>query len=471
MISQLKREEAIRGINQDFFGIKGVSGGKLTWKPEYDLFRYKFLWGGRGSAKSTEMTGCLVKRGIVNAERIVCIREYENSLDESSKSLIDEWIDLLGYRAFFRTTSTGIYGVNGTRFLFKGLNDRTAQSLKSLNRYSIAYVEEGQVISDNSWNILVPTIRDDNSQIWSALNPTDPDDPIYKRSQTKAHDVYSRKVNWRDNKYFPSVLGAERVRMLSESPDLYDHIWEGDILSGDTTGKLFTPIKFDACIELSKQIDHSLFLGLNPHHGLDIATTKDGHNNGLASLYAGFIADVKYWGGCPLSYTASILPVDGTIYFDAIGVGNGLPSAKGLVAKVVGLSLSGSPFGKSRFFVHKYTNATTFANAYSQHAWALSVRANNTLEYLNGKNVPLEDCLIVNHTMSNNALGMLRKQFLAPSYKRFPKITVDKRMLEEGDKSPDVFDACVHAMHPDCRRGLTAELSPNDFYSSTAQVI
>jgi len=194
--------------------------------------RYKGAWGGRGSGKSHFFAELLIghsirQRGLLS----VCIREVQKSLKDSAKRLIEAKLAHYGlgeatgfkiYRETIRTPGDGI-------IIFQGMQDHTAESIKSLEGFQRALVEEAQSLSARSLALLRPTIRAAGSELWFAWNPrhrTDPVDAMLRGAEIPTGAVVVR-ANWSDNKKFTAELEQERLDCLRMSPDQYDHIWEG----------------------------------------------------------------------------------------------------------------------------------------------------------------------------------------------------------------------------------------------------
>ncbi len=192
--------------------------------------RYKGAWGGRGSGKSHFFAERVVVESIATPGlRTVCIRESLRSLKESSKLLIEDKIQALKVGAHFRVLNDRIETPGDGVIIFAGMQDHTAESIKSLEGFSRAWLEEAQAISERSLSLLRPTIRRPGSEIWASWNPRRKTDAIDKflRSE-KLEGAIVVKANWRDNPWFPQVLEDERKRELELYPDRYDHIWEGE---------------------------------------------------------------------------------------------------------------------------------------------------------------------------------------------------------------------------------------------------
>ena len=143
--------------------------------------------------------------------------------------LLRDQIEALGLSAFYEVLATEIRGKNGTQFFFSGLSDMTAESLKSFEGVDICWCEEAQAITKRSWDILIPTIRKEQSEIWISFNPQLESDETYQRFVAVVRpDCVSVEMNWHDNKRFPTVLEAERQHASATmKAEDYAHIWEG----------------------------------------------------------------------------------------------------------------------------------------------------------------------------------------------------------------------------------------------------
>lgn len=202
--------------------------------PIFEPKRFKSMRGGRGSGKSHTAATALLVRGMVRPERYMCAREIQKSIKDSVHKLIADQIVRYGLGDFYDVQATTIKGINGTEFLFPGLQDHTASSIKSYEGVDVAWVEEAQTVSERSWEILLPTIRKAGSEIWATWNPDMEEDWIWKNTVSEPmppDQLWSVLVNWRDNPWFPEVLEPERDRMKALSPDLYRHVWEGECRS------------------------------------------------------------------------------------------------------------------------------------------------------------------------------------------------------------------------------------------------
>ena len=192
--------------------------------------RYKAYYGGRGSAKSHSFAPALLMPGGEKPLRILCAREVQLSIKDSVKQLLDDKIFDFGMESFYQSYQSEIRGKNGTNFIFAGLGKMTADQIKSMEGIDIAWVEEAQTISDNSLEILIPTIRKDKSELWFSWNPRHSSDPIDRRfrGEVVPDNAVIKKVNYPDNPFFPKELDSEREFDRANNAERYGHIWMGD---------------------------------------------------------------------------------------------------------------------------------------------------------------------------------------------------------------------------------------------------
>jgi phage terminase large subunit len=205
-----------------------------AWFPEKLKFlfhpaRYKVVRGGRGSGKSWGFARALLIMAAQRPLRVLCTREIQKSIQQSVHQLLRDQIEALGLGAQYEVLQTEIRGKNGSQFFFSGLSDQTAESLKSFEGVDICWCEEAQAISRRSWDILIPTIRKNASEIWVSFNPQLESDETYRRFVANPPPgCVSIEMNHSDNRRFPSVLEAERLHAeATMKREDYAHIWEG----------------------------------------------------------------------------------------------------------------------------------------------------------------------------------------------------------------------------------------------------
>lgn len=207
-----------------------------VFKPLLPPARYKGAFGGRGSGKSHFFAEEIVMDSLAEPGnsgeglRSVCIREVLKDLSDSAKRLIEDKLrkfslgEADGFKVYRNEISTPKDGV----IIFRGMQDQNAESIKSLENFKRAWIEEAQTLSKRSLTLLRPTIRSTGSEIWASWNPrrkTDAVDDFLRANRPTGAEVV--QANWRDNPWFPAVLEAERLHDKEKYPDRYEHIWEG----------------------------------------------------------------------------------------------------------------------------------------------------------------------------------------------------------------------------------------------------
>lgn len=189
--------------------------------------RYKVLYGGRGGAKSWGIARALLILAAKSPLRVLCAREYQTSIKDSVHKLLCDQIAALGLDSFYEITQAQIRGKNGSEFNFVGLKNNVA-NVKSYEGVDICWVEEAQTVSRHSWNVLIPTIRKENSEIWISFNPELETDETYQRFVANPpEDCLIAKVNWSDNPWFPETLRHEKDALKARDPAAYATVWEG----------------------------------------------------------------------------------------------------------------------------------------------------------------------------------------------------------------------------------------------------
>jgi phage terminase large subunit len=211
--------------------------------PLLEPARYKGAHGGRGSAKSHFFAELDVEDHYENpGMRSVCIREVQKSLKESAKRLIEDKIRKHGLQdRGFRILNDYIETPGGGIIIFVGMADHNAESIKSLEGFDRAWVEEAHTLSARSLMLLRPTIRNMASELWFSWNPRHKRDPVDElfRGEITMKDMVCVEANWRDNPWFPQELEDERQSDLEKYPDSYDHVWEGGYVTAQE-GAYFT---------------------------------------------------------------------------------------------------------------------------------------------------------------------------------------------------------------------------------------
>lgn len=201
-----------------------------VFKPLLGPARYKGAHGGRGSGKSHFFAELLIERCLMSKTSAVCVREIQKSLAQSVKKLLEVKIEALGVSSLFEVQEAQIKTPGGGLIIFQGMQNHTADSIKSLEGYDIAWVEEAQSLSQRSLDLLRPTLRKPGSELWFSWNPnleTDPVD-VLLRSDNPPPDAVVVQANYRDNPWLPQVLRDELEYDQKRDPDKFAHVWLGE---------------------------------------------------------------------------------------------------------------------------------------------------------------------------------------------------------------------------------------------------
>ena len=192
--------------------------------------RYKGVHGGRGSGKSHFFAELLIERALMQPGfRAVCVREVQESLQQSVKRLLEDKIQAFGVGHKFECQEAKTICPGGGIIIYQGMKNHTADSIKSLEGFDVAWVEEAQSLSQRSLDLLRPTIRKEGSELWFSWNPDLESDPVDQllRTATPPPDSIVVQANYEDNPHFPGVLLAEMEYDKRRDPDKYQHVWRG----------------------------------------------------------------------------------------------------------------------------------------------------------------------------------------------------------------------------------------------------
>lgn len=236
--------------------------------------RYRCAYGGRGSAKTRSfalMTAVVGYQRGMNGDsgQILCAREHLNSLEDSSMEEIKtairsvHWLDAyyeIGEK-YIRSKDRRI------NYVFAGLR-HNLDSIKSKARILLAWVDEAENVSETAWRKLLPTVREDGSEVWVTWNPESKESATHKRFRVSPPEsCLITEINYSDNPWFPDVLDLERREDLRNRPDTYSHIWEGAFLEHSNAQILAGKWR---CAEFEPAADWK-----GPYHGLDFGFAQD----------------------------------------------------------------------------------------------------------------------------------------------------------------------------------------------------
>ena len=200
----------------------------------FEPHRYKVGKGGRNGTKSWGFARALLVKGFEQPLRILCAREVQKSIKESVHQLLKDQVSLLGLEGFYEVLQNEIRGRNGTLISFVGLSSLTAHTIKSYEGYDICWVEEAALVTRRSWDILLPTIRKEESEIWVTFNPElDTDDTWVRFIENTPKNCVVMEMSYDTNPWMTSTAKEERENFLrlvesgARRQEDYDNIWLG----------------------------------------------------------------------------------------------------------------------------------------------------------------------------------------------------------------------------------------------------
>lgn len=258
--------------------------------------RYKGAKGGRASGKSHYFAEEAVEAMVCDPNlRFACIREVQRSLKFSAKALIESKIRAMGVEDCFDILQSEIRRKGGTGvMIFEGMQDHTADSIKSLEGFGRAWVEEAQSISERSLRLLTPTIRAPGSEIWFSWNPENEDDPVDKFFARGGENRKAVHVTYLDNPFCPEEMIREAEEDRKYNPEIYEHVWMGGYFLGGS-GRVYSNFR-------NKPY---------PDGNIDESITDTG-----GELYVGMDFNVN-----PMSAVIATKAVDECLVLDALEIG------------------------------------------------------------------------------------------------------------------------------------------------------
>ncbi len=229
--------------------------------------RYKVAYGGRGSAKSHTCARCLIILAMKSKIRILCTRQLQTSIANSVHKLLSDSISVMGLSDYFEITREAIRCTyTGSEFFFKGIQNNINE-IKSIEGIDYCWIEEASNVSTESWEILIPTIRKENSEIWITFNPDREEDATYQKFiKNSPPNSIVQLVNYYDNPWFPDVLQKEMEYCKEVDHGKYEHIWLGKTVI-DTEAQIYNG-KFEL-----KEFETPE--GITFYHGVDWGFAND----------------------------------------------------------------------------------------------------------------------------------------------------------------------------------------------------
>ena len=319
--------------------------------PCLEVFRnpapYKISYGGRGSGKSWSFASLLSQKLTAEKHNLLCCREIQKSLEDSSYKLLVETIERLNLKGWVIKKDT-LENENGSRVIFRGLKDlRAGNAIKSLEGYDLAWLEEAQAISLESLQLLLPTIRMNGSEIWACYNPNTEEDAIEMLKAREGAVVV--KCNWSDNPWFTERLAKEREADYKFNPELARHIWEGEYLA-QADNAVMSRIAVHEAME--REVDSE------GDYQIAVDVARYGSDSSIISMRKGLkMIDLKEYKNISLVELCGHIEVmagnnhDMTIKVDETGVGGGVVDilqGRGY-RNVIGINFGSKPQDTDKF--------------------------------------------------------------------------------------------------------------------------
>ena len=432
------------------------------------------MYGGRGGAKSRTATGQLVLDATDHYEFVLCTREIQNSIKESVKRLIEDQIIRMGLEEIYKITEYEILNrCNKSRFIFMGLS-RNIASIKSLEGVTKCLVEEAQTVSEDSLEILIPTIREAGSELWFLWNPrwaTDAVDNLFRGENGPPPNSLLINIGYQDNPWFPDELEEKRKWDQANNPN-YLNIWEGTYRK---SGDAFSVLPYEKLLQC---VDAHLKLGIEvtgfTYSGLDIA--DDGNDtNAYALRKSSLLMSVEEWKVKFLHMTAAKADFrnrqNGVVkmHYDAGGMGAGIKSDLSRIpknpedgigpdgSKFIPFHFGGAVMGGDKVYIKagkvKILNKDFFARLNAQAWWNIRLRVENTLKALQGEAVDIDRCFFISSQIKG--LEKLLAELAQCIYDDDSgKIKIDK--APDNAPSPNMADGVIMSFASDLKKGLRA---------------
>ena len=434
----------------------------------------KVMRGGRGSAKSHSAIRIILARMQATRTHVGCFREIQKSIADSIKQTIESVIEDLGIRDEFYITDKEIrHMATGSKMVFAGLY-RNVTSIKGMDWIDIAFCEEAENISEDSWNVLVPTLRKPGAELIVCYNPKNILDATHLRygpgvcaaytdeTETVRYSI-TKQINYCDNPFFTETSRIQMEQMRKDDPDLYDHIWLG-MPNADSEQAIIKPSWIQAAV------DAHLLLEFEPEGdkvvGQDVADEgKD--TSALCYAHGSVVLDIDEWKGKDTNYTArrcyayAVERKADKLVYDSIGVGAGvkaelnqLRAKKGNTGDafgIYGFNAGGGVIDPTHMYATGKLNSDMFYNVKAQAWWKLRDRFYKTYRAIKeGAEYPADELISLSSKLPH--LEKLKAELSRPrvDYGDNGKVKVEskKDMAKRQIPSPNLADALIMCYAP-----------------------
>ncbi len=446
---------------------------------------YKAAYGGRSSTKSQTFMRLILLEMLAKGRSVGCFREIQKSIKDSIKKSLEMLIDELGWSDYFKVLDQEIRCKhNGAVMIFSGLY-RNVTNIKGMDWLDIAFCEEAENISEDSWNILEPTFRRPGCEIWVAFNPKLETDATYKRFVTNPPPDYMpehmngkqryaliKKVCYQDNPWFKKTTSyAQMMRMKREDPEMHDHIWNGNPIRTSELS-IIKPLWIEAAknAHLHPEFGHLFAPNGNRYAGFDPCDEGEDFN---ARVYRDnqTVYQVDEWKDRDAGASGERVYLEAMqdgitrVSYDNIGVGAAVKSKfrdlednlirAGRHDELISFNeftASEAPCSPESEYMPGRKNGDHFLNIKAQGWWMLRDRFQNTYNLLEGKDVDVTKLISIDaECMDGRQFDKLKGELSSPNREYSNgKIKVESKdsLKKRGIASPNMADALVMAFDP-----------------------
>lgn len=436
-------------------------------EPLFRPKRFKILFGGRGGMKTESLCRVAAYKAYKDAWWFMCLRQHQNSIEDSVHAALSEIIHSIGASSYFDIQATKINCIRGGGFRY-GQMTSNLNSIKSKFRFNAAWIEEGDDVTQEAFEVLEPTIRADDSELWGSFNPVKEDGYLYQRfclpnmREILERGIYEDdellviKTSLDDNPWAPQVLKDASERMKREDYDLWLHIYGGEPRR-DLEDVIIQPKWVEAAIDAHKR------LGFQPVGVKSLAfdPADDGSDaKGVAMRHGSVMTFVHEWKDGDIEDAINrawdyVYDLKANCFvWDADGIGAAVKV--GLAKRTEGRSIvstayhgGAAPDFPEAMYMSDRSNKDTFKNKRAQYWWKLRDRFEATYNAVEKGVYTDPDTLISLDSSGIKNMQLLKAELTAPRRKRTDnsRIQVESKpeMASRGVKSPNMADAVVMA--------------------------
>lgn len=428
--------------------------------------RFRILYGGRDSTKSTDAAiraTWLAHRGKI---RVLCTRMYQNRIEESVYTSIKKQIRRFGLSQHFEVQRSKIYSDTGSEFLFYGLA-RNIEEIKSIEDIDILYIEEGQSLTEEMWDVLEPTIRKEGSEIWIVFNPQYRTDFVWQKFiENPPKNALIRKINYPENPFLSETSKVTIQQRKDLDYEAYEHIYEG-VPKEDEEDIIIKRAWIQAAVDAHKKLGIDVS-GLK-RIGYDVADSG-GDKNAIAKRYGIFVQGLDQWSGGQDELMKSTKRVYNEaakgydVRYDSIGVGAGVGSNineinanRGTEVKHYTFNAGGKVVNPNKEYMEGtgVKNKDHFKNLKAQSWMLLADRFRMTYNAVT-KDAGYSESDIISISSNCDYLNQLMTELSTPKkeYDNAGRMKVESKdkLLKRGVKSPNLADAVVMAFAPQTQK-------------------